>query len=153
MANKNGTDSLKQSEQAKREQLAKWRAQHIHEETLPSGLPVVLRDVDLASIFIDGNIPNTMIDLITSPEIEGMSNEEVGKKFIGEDSSNFNTFLKALAMAALVEPAIAEQADETHITYNELSFEDKMFIFNYVNRDANMVRPFREGTAEPAAPA
>lgn len=149
MAKNNGTDSLNQSVQAKRVSLAEWRAKRLHEETLPSGLPVVLRDVDLASIFVDGNIPNTMIDLITSPEVEGLSNEEVGKKFLTEDSTNFNTLLKTLTTAAMVEPAIADHADETHIEYSELSFDDKMFIFNFVNRDANTVRPFREGTVEP----
>jgi hypothetical protein len=154
MAKDNGNlQSLKQSQRAKRSSVAEWRASRLHEETLPSGLPVVLRDVDLASIFVDGDIPNTMIDLITSPELEGMSNEEVGKKFISEDSSNFNTLLKALAKAALAEPQIGETADNTHILYSELSFEDKMFIFNFTNRDANAVRPFREGTAEPAKTA
>jgi hypothetical protein len=145
----NNLKSLKQSEDAKRAALAEWRAKRLHEEILPSGLPVVLRDVDLASIFVDGNIPNTMIDLVTSPEIEGLSNEEVGKKFLTEDSTNFNTLLRTLTTAAMVEPAIAEHGDETHIEYSELSFDDKMFIFNFVNRDANTVRPFREGTLEP----
>jgi hypothetical protein len=129
--------------------LRKWRQQRLHDETLPSGLPVLLRDVDLASIFIDGHIPNTLIDLAISGELQNMTEEEAGKKLLEGDTGDFNMLLRQVVKAALVEPAIGEKADDLHILFEELSFEDKMFIFNFANREADQIRPFREGETEP----
>lgn len=149
----NQIDSMKQAQQARAQNLKKWREQRLHEETLPSGLEVVLRDVDLASVFIEGDIPNTLITLITGDEFQQMKQEEAGKKLVSEHKTDFDVLMKHIITAALVEPLIGAEPDDEHILYGELTLEDKMFIFNFANREADQVRSFREGTAEPVPTA
>jgi hypothetical protein len=140
--------SLDQSQQARAMNLRKWREQRLHEEELPSGLHVLLRDVDLASVMLEGNISNTLTDLITSDGFQSLSEEEAGKKLL-DDKESFSNLLKQVVTAALAEPTIGQEADDKHIMYSELTFNDKMFIFNYANREAEQMRPFREGDKEP----
>lgn len=147
----NSLSNFKQSTDAKRVNLAQWRAQRLHELTLPSGLPVKVRDVDMTDLVLTGAIPNTLIDLLGNEETQKLSEDEVGKKMLSENKNEFATLLSVIVKAALVEPAIGDVPDETHITLDELTFADKMEIFNFVNRDANAVRPFREGFTEPVA--
>lgn len=135
---------MDQSQAARAEQLKKWRMSRVHEQTLPSGLEVTLRDADIQSIIIEGDIPNTLVDLITSEEFQGLNQEDAGAKMLSEHKNDFTSLLRSLIKASLVSPALADAADETHITYDELTFEDKMFIFNFLNREAQAVRPFRK---------
>jgi hypothetical protein len=151
--NDKGLSSFNQSVQAKRLTLAEWRAQRLHELDLPSGLQVKVRDVDMTDLVLTGAIPNTLIDLLGNEETQKLSEAEVGKKMLGENKADFGVFINVIVKAALVEPAIGDVPDETHIMLDELGFADKMAIFNFVNRDANAVRPFREGFTEPAAVA
>jgi hypothetical protein len=149
MSKNNGLDSLKQAQQARAASLSKWRASRMHEETLPSGLEVLLRDVDIMNVVIDGNIPNTLIDVIGGEGFQSLSEEEIGKKMLEEHKGDFNALMRQLITASLVEPAIGETADDKHILYGELSFEDKMHIFNFLNRDSQAVRSFRDKSAKP----
>jgi|SRR5688572_7706189 len=147
MANKNGArglDQMKQSQQDRTQNLRKWREQRLHEETLPSGLQVILRDVDLAGVMLEGSISNTLIDLISSEEFQKLSPEEAGKRVMGNDAQGFNVMLKNLIEAAFVEPVIGDVADDKHILYSELSLDDKLFTFTFLNRDAQAVRSFRD---------
>lgn len=147
MANKNGArglDQMKQSQQDRMQNLRKWREQRLHEETLPSGLQVILRDVDLAGVMLEGSISNTLIDLISSEEFQKLSSEEAGKRVMGNDAQGFNVMLKKLIEAAFVEPVIGDVADDKHILYSELTLDDKLFIFTFLNRDAQAVRSFRD---------
>ena len=154
MTKKNGRlPAIEQSEQAKAKNLAKWRASRLHEMTLPSGLEVTIRDVDIASIIIEGNIPNTLIDLVTSDDFQKLSEEEAGKKILSGNSSDFVALLKALAIASLVKPAIGDKADEEHILYSELTLEDKMQLFMFLNRDAQAVRSFRDESQKSGQPS
>ena len=153
MSKNNGADHLKQSQHAKRVNLAEWRSRRLHELELPSGLPVMVRDVDMTDLVLTGAIPNTLIELLGDTDTQKLSEEEVGKKMLAENKSDFATLLTVIVKAALVEPAIGDTPDETHIMLDELSFADKMEIFNFINREASAVRPFREGTAEPAETA
>jgi hypothetical protein len=154
MTKKNGrVASFEQGQLAKRVNLAEWRAGRLHELTLPSGLDVKVRDVDMTDLVLTGAIPNTLVELLGNEETQKLSEEEVGKKMLGENKTDFATLISVLVKAALVEPAIGDVPDDTHIMLDELSFADKMEIFNFVNRDASAVRPFREGSAEPAEAA
>jgi hypothetical protein len=62
--------------------------------------------------------------------------------------------LNEIVKACLVEPKIGERPDDTHITLDELSFADKMHLFNFLNREVVAVRPFPEeaDAAEVAQP-
>lgn len=153
MSKKNGTDALSQSVLAKRVDLAKWRAQRLHDLELPSGLVVKLRDVDMTDLVLTGAIPNTLVELLGDSVTQQLSEEEVGKKLLSENKSDFAVLLSVIVKAALLEPMIADQPDDTHITLDELSFADKMAIFNFINREAQGVHSFREGSTEPTPPA
>lgn len=144
MSKNNGLSNVKQSEQARMQQLRKWREKKLHETTLPSGLDVVLRDVDLSDVVLDGSISNTLIDLITSQEFQQLSDEEAAKKIMSSDSQSFAVFLQKIVERGMVEPAIGEKADDTHILYSELTLEDKLHVFNVLSRDAQAVRSFRD---------
>lgn len=146
MSKSNGNlTRLAQSQQDRLQQLRKWRESKRHEVTLPSGLPVVLRDVDIADVMLNGNIPNTLIDLISLPDFQQLSEEEAAKKVMSTDGQGFNALLRQVVEAAFVEPQIGNQADDQHILYSELSLADKMFVFSFLTRDAQAVRSFREG--------
>ena len=43
--------------------LADWRKSRRHEMTLPSGLPVVLRDVDMTDVLMSGKLPASVLDM------------------------------------------------------------------------------------------
>jgi hypothetical protein len=61
--------------------------------------------------------------------------------------------LDLITKLSLVEPALADEPDEEHVTLAEISGDDKMAIFNLINGGAAELRPFREGEDEPAAAA
>jgi len=140
----NGIDAMMQSQQNRILNLKKWREQRLHEETLPSGLQVLLRDADLSNVLLEGNIPNTLIDLISSEEFQKLSEEEAGKRVMNGDMQGFNTLLQQIIKACLAEPMIGDVADDKHILYSELSLADKLFMFNFASRDAQAVRSFRD---------
>ena len=56
-----------------------------------------------------------------------------------------------LVKLAVVEPAIADVADDDHLSLAEMSGNDKMHIFNWANREVEQIRPFREGENQPVA--
>jgi hypothetical protein len=144
MTKKNGTDHMMQAQQARAQNLKRWREQRLHEETLPSGLEVLLRDVDLASVAIEGNISNTLIDLIISEDFQKLSEEEAGKQVMSGNMTDFNALLMQLIKASLVDPLIGDVPDNKHILYSELTFDDRIYIFNFLSRDAQKVRSFRD---------
>jgi len=105
---------------------------------------VLLRDVDLASVAIEGNIPNTLIDLIISEDFQKLSEEEAGKQVMSGNMTDFNALLMQLIKASLVDPLIGDVPDNKHILYSELTFDDRIYIFNFLSRDAQKVRSFRD---------
>src|SRR3990172_9424105 len=103
MTKKNGTDHMMQAQQDRAQNLKSLREQGIHEETLPRGLEVLLRDVYLASVAIEGNIPNPLIDLIISEDFQKLSEEEAGKQVMSGNMTDFNALLMQLIKASLVD--------------------------------------------------
>lgn len=141
---------VKQSQAAKRKSLAEWRAsRQMKIEDMPSGMPgVIVRDVALLDLALSGKLPNTLLDLVLNTE-GNMKLEEI----IPENTSEFGDLLDALLTAALVEPKIGETADDEHITLDEIPGEDKIHIFYLLNREAEVLRPFRGEEGEPAQAA
>jgi hypothetical protein len=72
-------------------------------------------------------------------------------KQLAQNGADFRVMLDALVTIALVVPQIGMQADESHITLDELPNDDKMAIFNHVNREVTALQSFREGQDEPVA--
>jgi hypothetical protein len=136
--------TLDQSIQARRKTLAEWRAGQRHELTLPSGLPIILRDVTLTDLAMTGKIPQTLMSDMVSQA--GAGNVDLAKYVA---SSDFGTLLNELAKLSVVEPPIADVADEEHISVAELNAEDKLAIMEFVNRDAAALQSFRTEPSEP----
>ena len=139
---------MKQSQAAKRTNLADWWASQFTELDLPSGLHVVVRDVDLEDLIASGSIPNTLMTIF--PELQGMSEEEAAKKMLEEHPQSFAEFLNSIVMACLVEPVVGDATDGiSTIALKDIRGKEKMFLFNWVNREAKQVQRFREGDLEP----
>jgi hypothetical protein len=59
--------------------------------------------------------------------------------------------LNTVALATIVEPPVSENGDDDHLGLDEINGDDKMAIFNWVNREVEQLRPFREGENKPVA--
>lgn len=126
--------------------LREWRKkqQAMETMTLPGGLEVVLRRVHILDLVASGRIPETLDALVKKATATG---------FGVEDVMEFLPLINSVATACLVEPAIGEQADETHVTLDEMPLLDRLAIFEWANGAANALRPFRgeqTGVVEPA---
>lgn len=139
---------MKQSQAAKRTNLAEWWANQFTELDLPSGLHVVVRDVDLEDLVATGNIPNGLISVF--PELQGMSDEAAATKMLEEHPQSFAELLNQVVKACLVEPEVGMVSDGVStIALKDIRGKDKMFLFNWANRETKQVLPFREGEGEP----
>lgn len=141
--------NLKQSIDAKRLNLAAWRASRLHEMDLPSGLPVTVRDVTMTDLLMTGKLPASFVDMAEDAASKGESGMDL--KQLVKNGPEFAVMLDALVEIALVTPLIGAVADDSHITLAELPNDDKMAIFNFVNREVTALQSFREGQNEPVA--
>ena len=120
----------------------------MHEMDLPSGLPVTLRDVTMTDLLLTGKLPASFVDLAQDAAAKG---DSLDLKQLVEKGEDFRAMLDALVEIALVTPLIGAVADDSHITLAELPNDDKMAIFNFVNREVTALQSFREGQSEPVA--
>jgi hypothetical protein len=143
---------MEQSQKATRTNLAEWWGKQFAELDLPSGLHVVVRDVDIEDLLTSGNLPNTLMEVL--PELQDMDEKEAGTRMMSEHPAAFAELLNGIACSCLVEPKIGDVTDGVAtIALDDLRGKDKMFLFQWANREAKQVRPFREGEDEPAATA
>lgn len=129
--------------------LADWRASRLHEETLPSGLVVTLRDVTMTDLMLTGKLPPAFVDMAEQTAKDGAGSVDL--KNLMKNAADFTLMLNALVTIALVEPKIGDVADDEHITLAELPNDDKMHIFNWANREVAQITSFREGENKPVA--
>jgi len=146
---KENLQALKQSQAEKNRSLAEWRATRVHELDLPSGLTVVVRDVTMTDLLMTGKLPSSFMDMATDAAKSGQG--AVDLKVMAQNGAEFRAMLDALAEIALVSPKIGNEAAFDTLTLDEMPTDDKMFIFNFVNREATQVKSFREGEVEPVA--
>lgn len=140
---------LQQAQQARREMLAQWRDSHLHELALPSGMPVWVKDLTMTDLMLTGKLPDVMFDLADDANQNGIGSVDLRK--FSKNGPEFESLLDTLVKLCIVEPPIAALGDEDHVGLREINADDKMFIFNWVNREVEQLRPFREGEAEPVA--
>lgn len=141
--------SIEQSNKAKRKNLAEWRASRLHEMDLPSGLPVTVRDVTMTDLMMTGKLPDSFVDLAQDAAQKEGSGFDL--KALAKNAGDFRAMLDALVELALVSPKIGSVADDEHITLDEMPNDDKMAIFNHVNREVTALHSFREGEDKPVA--
>jgi hypothetical protein len=152
-------EQLNQSQAAQRMTLAEWRASRLHELTLPSGLTVKVRDVPLQDLAMMGKIPNALMEFMLTndkKQKDGASDAKPDLEMVAEmmqkNAPDFTIMLNEMVKFTMMEPKVADQADEEHLAVDELLFDDKMAIFNYQNREVVRLQSFREGEPDKDAP-
>ena len=139
---------LKQAQAARRETLAQFRANQIKELPLPSGTVVFVKDVTMTDLMLTGKLPDVMLDIAQEAAKDGTG---MDLKAIAKNGAEFKLMLDTLTRLCVVEPPIVDVGDEEHLGIHEISSDDKMAIFNWVNREVEQLKPFRQGEAEPVA--
>lgn len=142
--------SLDQSQRARKTNLEEWLGKQFEETDLPSGLHVILRDVDVEDIASTGQIPNYFIEIFK--EIKDLEQEEAAKKFMDEHPGEFRILLDKVAEASLVEPRVGPISGIIDgiptISLYDLRGKDKIFMLNHSVREVTKIKPFREGKDE-----
>jgi hypothetical protein len=139
------TKPLEQSSNAK---LAMWRAGRVHELSLPSGLVVQVTDVTMTDLLFTGKLPPALVTMAEQSAKGGKA--EMDLQSISQNAGEFGQLLDALVMICVKDPPMAAHGDAEHLGIDEIPGDDKMFIFNWINRESAAVQPFRdEGTPVP----
>jgi hypothetical protein len=133
----------------KRRMLSEWRAGKFATFQLPSGLVVKLRKPTMTDLLLTGQLPPGIAHL--ADEASKGGGDSVDVAVIMQNAEEMRVMLDVMAKLAIVDPEIADVPDDDHITLSEISGDDKMAIFNFVNGGSQEVRPFRVGEDEPAS--
>jgi hypothetical protein len=143
--------SLKQSQNATRMNLAEWRASHVHEMDLPSGLHVRVRDMDMTDLLLTGRLPGSVLSIAeeAAAKTDSVDLTKIGMDLMKQNGPDFKALLDTIARVALVEPQIGDVADDAHITIDELTIADKSAIMEFINREVQQLKSFRDGESEP----
>jgi len=126
--------------------LQEWR-QRGEWVTLPSGLEVRFVEVNLLDLAMQGAIPAPLMGLVNQI-IEGGDIEVTV-----EDFAKMAPVINNLVKLGIVEPPVADAPDEEHLGVEELPALDRLFLFNYMNREAKGLEPFRAEAAKPVESA
>jgi len=106
---------------------------------LPSGKVAALRPLSLLGLVKRGSIPDPLSQLVT----EMIAGEE--KVVVNlELFQSFGELLDLICIVAFVNPKIVDnpQADD-EISVEDLDFDDQLFVFNLVQSEVNLTKPFR----------
>lgn len=117
--------------------LAEWREKHVYEGELPSGLAIKLKRVNLMDIMVGGKIPTTMHETVEQIQNRG---------FRMADFNEFASAINLVVRCAMLAPELSPEGqpgDETHLSLDEMSYDDRLYIFNVVNEGVIALRPFR----------
>lgn len=132
--------------------LKSWREKHQAGEQfeLQSGLSVRLRRCDLMDLAVLGNVPTPLLDEADML----LSNKKTELKV--EDFPRFAPVINLVVRACMIEPAVSDQGDDTHLGIEELPMLDRLAIYNWAIRGVQPLVPFRDrqrGAARHAEPA
>lgn len=125
--------------------LSAWRRSREESWTLPSGLEVVTRQgLSVMDLLEEGEIPDQLLGFY---ELALQGRQEIPTEASQVDPKMLPAVMAAfnsMAKAALVRPPCRDKPTEEAIGVNELSYEDKAAIFDYVQRGANTAGNFRQ---------
>jgi hypothetical protein len=145
---------LERAKAQRRENIAKFRAEHVKEmpDPLPdSGLRIFLRDASMMDLVFSGRLPEALLDVFK--EMTDSGGKDFDLKAMARNGAEFSQMVDGLVMAAVIEPPIAEKGDDDHLGINELSADDRMAIFEWLNREKNDLHSFRGEQDEPVSTA
>lgn len=121
--------------------------------TLPSGLAVRAKRVDLQVMLAQGTIPNPLIEVVSEALERGQQmdpKELVGDKVNLDKVAEMYELVNSVVVASVVEPRISsvpedpEDRDDDQLYVDEVEDEDKMFIFQWAGGGTDDVATFRE---------
>ena len=130
--------------------LQEWR-QRGELVTLPSGLEVKLRPVNVLDLAVSGKIPAPLMEKL-QPLISGKGKElEVSL----ETFEVLGPALNELAKAAAIDPPVADDPDDDHLGVEELPAMDRLAIFKWAHEasGAAKLEKFRAGQEQSVAAA
>ena len=117
--------------------LQTWRESRKPQElTLPSGLTVRVKKVSVMDLAALGQIPAPLLAALGDNSKKDTESVGGGQK---EDEAMW-----VVVKAAVIEPLIADEPDETHLGPDELPPGDRVVIFNWANAGAAPLEPFRQ---------
>lgn len=125
--------------------LTTWRAQRQSQLTLPSGLVVTVRRVDLIDLAAQGQIPTPLLD-----QIQAHLTDNAGRFQIA-DLALLGELPTIIARAAIIDPPLAETGDATHLGLDELPMQDKLAILTWAQQGVAPLATF-PGDASRANP-
>lgn len=123
------------------------------EVRLPSGNEVRIRPMEVDFFILNGEIPDVL-----APVINLMINAKPYSLPLGpgeettevEKWKKWVTFLNTLVTFALISPKVVEnpQADD-EISIDDIGYGDKMLVYQFFSRPAQILRGFREQQNKP----
>lgn len=125
--------------------LQEWRNTQLSDVTLPSGLTVTVKKVDLLTLVMEGSIPATLLT-------KAKDNAAGGKTATLDLSEvpELKGALDAYALATIVSPPIVPGAgDDEHLGLDELPGTDKLALFERANAGVNALAGFRQEAGQP----
>ncbi len=117
--------------------LAQWRAGRLRSETLPSGLQVTIKRVEMLDLVADGAIPLPLLGM--AEQFASGETLTVGLA----DWPLYAPLINAIAKAVLVDPPAADAPDEAHLGVTELPMSDRIALFMMALGDTQRVATFR----------
>ena len=126
--------------------LNEWRKGRTFTVELPSGLTVTMRRVTLQTLMLTGQIPKPVLSAVKQLNS-------------GSDTVTLGTFDAILAnydklpimvelmnlvcKSCIIDPPVADVADDEHIAVSEMEYSDREYIFNLISREGvDMTAPF-----------
>ena len=136
MNRNNGKDSARTSKKWR-----EWREQRTETLELPSGLTVRVRKILLRDLVLYGKIPAPLFESTEKFTREKQGNQDLTVKEL-QEHPEFLQFIDHIVRATVIDPPLADQSDEEHLSIDELTFDDRMMIFNWNNGGAAELAPF-----------
>jgi hypothetical protein len=129
--------------------LQEWRDRG-EDVTLPSGLGMRLRPVNVLDLAMSGKIPAPLMEKL-QPLVSGGKELEMSLEVF----TDLSPALNELAKLAAVEPQVADEPGENCLGVEELPAMDRLFIFKWAHEAAGGagLGKFRAGSEESVAPA
>jgi hypothetical protein len=115
--------------------------------TLPSGNVARMRPVALDVMILDGTLPDLLSPIAAKTLWTETDIEEIGN--IGELAAGMAELFGHVCRASFLEPRIADVEDlgEGEIALDDVSFDDKAFVFQLAIQPAQVLRKFCEQQA------
>ena len=121
--------------------LAAWRAGRTEEVALPSGLTVTARRITLEDVIMSGDIPKPLLGMI-----DKLRTEAAGDALTVERLVEFMPVVDRTVRMAIIDPPLADVADDEHMSIDELPAADRLALFSWLVQPAAKLAGFR---AEP----